>query len=177
MARNRSIPRSVAVRGARRQSIWLDFPFTSFAIGGGSTALALFQLGASGLALSPFTIVRTRITIHQRSDVDAAFEDQILAIGLAVVSAQAVAIGITAMPTPVTDLASDLWFGLGFGMTSVGSHTGAGSAANFGRQWEIDSKAMRKVEDGDQVVMNAETTSFSDGVTFFVGGRMLVKLH
>jgi hypothetical protein len=44
------------------------------------------------------------------SDQFAQSESQIGAIGLAVVTDQAVGIGVTAVPTPITDLSSDSWF-------------------------------------------------------------------
>ena len=95
------------------------------------------------------------------------------------VSDQAVAIGVTAVPTPTVDGSSDLWhvyeflagrfvFGTGVGFTDVGVDR------------IIDSKAMRKVEDGQDVINVVE----GPGAALTVNGsiikgftRILVKLH
>jgi len=110
------------------------------------------------------------------SDQAAASEDQALNLGLAVVSIQASAIGVTAVPTPTTDQGSDLWFVY----QSIMSSHGAGTVdSNKGVGFAYDSRAMRKVEDQQDVVVVAETDliALTDGVSFRHTGRMLVKLH
>jgi len=62
-------------------------------------------------------------------------------------------------------------------MNSVGVHTGAGSAALRGRQFELESKAMRKVDVGQDIVLISEGSTIANGATVTWGGRMLVKLH
>ena len=88
------------------------------------------------------------------------------------VSDQAVAVGVSAIPTPVTELSSDLWFVHQWIMNSVG----AGDVNNIkGHQMSVDSRAMRKVEDGQDVVIVQETdlTGTGAGVILTVAGRML----
>ncbi len=135
------------------------------------------SLGAGMLAIRPFTIVRTRGIIGIFSDQFVATEDQEIAYGHAVVSDQANAIGITAVPTPVTDLTSDLWYvyetvlaRFVFG-TGVGFNPGASTLRYF------DSKAMRKVEEGQDRVTVLESASTSEGCIITTSFRMLVKLH
>ncbi len=166
------IPQGGAVR-QRRETLWVGFTptETTFTATGGTL---LFSLSAAGLALRPFTIVRTRLNLYIRSDQVAAREIQSGAVGVAVVSEQAEAIGISAIPTPVTDLESDLWLL----WTIVQSSSTAGSDGGVdGKGMEIDSKAMRKVADGDQVVVVGELSGLSNGFQLTVGGRMLLKLH
>jgi len=43
--------------------------------------------------------------------------------------------------------------------------------------WGFDSRAMRKVEDGQDIVSVAENASGSAGLTYVAKYRMLVKLH
>jgi len=93
----------------RRESAWLAGVEVQSAIGAGGAVL-ISGLNALALALRPFTIVCTRGYLWLRSDQIIATEDQTVYYGNAVVSDQAVAIGITAVPTPFTNSASDLWY-------------------------------------------------------------------
>ena len=175
MARRREFVRgAVAIRG-KRQTTWLQLDPVITIVD--SSAVLVGSLNAAALALRPFTVVRTRTTVHIRSDVDAAAENQIAGIGHAVVSDQAVAIGVTAVPTPLTDLGSDLWFAINLMYSSVGTHTGAGSYANRGVMEHFDSRAMRKVEVGQDLITVIEGSTVVNGAAVTCGGRILVKLH
>jgi len=132
------------------------------------------SLNAAALALRPFTIVRVRGLINLRSDQASAIEDVQIGWGLAVVSDQASAIGITALPTPITDQASDLWFAFAFASASRLFLTSGGQDS---QTFVIDSKAMRKVEDGEDMVETVENGSASAGAAFMIRYRILVKLH
>ncbi len=89
------------------------------------------------------------------------------------VSDQAVAIGVTAVPTPITDQASDLFY---FYAENYGKFGGT-AVEEQGRQILIDSKAMRKVEDGEDLIITFETPSFVSSAVNRFGGRALIKLH
>ncbi len=91
------------------------------------------------------------------SDQQIATETQIAAFGLCVVSDQALAIGITAVPTPVTDLGSDLWFVHQMTFNDFTFASAASYQSSAGRIYEIDSKAMRKVNDDQDIVLVFET--------------------
>ncbi len=159
-------------RGSRRETRWLDLkPVSATMVSEGGTIL--FSLTTIELALRPFTIVRTHVAYHVHSDQAAAFESQVGAVGFAVVSDQAVAVGITAVPTPITDLESDLWFVHEIYMQSSASVV----EGQVGFRYTIDSKAMRKVEDGQDVVVLAELDNQGSGQDIILGGRMLIKLH
>ena len=95
---------------------------------------------------------------------------------MAVVSDQATAIGVTVVPTPVTDAGSDFWF-LHAYLSASFTFLSAVGAVNDGRFYEIDSKAMRKVDVGQDLVVVGEKTGTSSGLTLFTQGRVLVKLH
>ncbi len=103
---NRPFVRSTS---QRRQTVWIGLPFsTNTLTAGGGTIIA--SLSAGGLALRPFTIVRTLYQIYIRSDQVAAREIYAGAFAEAVVSEEAVTAGVAAMPTPVTEADSDLFF-------------------------------------------------------------------
>ena len=134
-------------------------------------------MNAAALALRPFTIVRTRFQIMVTSDQVIASEDQGGALGMAVVSDQATAIGVSAVPTPITDMGSDLWFVHQQYHTAFTLVSGVGFDGRSGQVVDIDSKAMRKVDIGQDVVIVAESDTPSSGYDFTVGGRMLIKVN
>ncbi len=164
-------------RGKRRESLWFDLVATEVTIPGASTALLILSLDAGALALRPFTIVRTYFNYHIRSDQVAAIEEYQTAVGMCVVSDQASAIGVTAVPTPFTDLGSDLWFVHSIMANQFLFLDATGSNPNSGVSKDIDSKAMRKVEDGQDVVVVLENSSISAGCVVISAGRMLIKTH
>ncbi len=160
----------------RRESLWFaGFPAIT-AMGAASTAVLVGSLNAAALALRPFTIVRTRGTLFMQSDQQIASEDQDVAFGQAVVSDQAVAIGITAIPTPSTDDGSDLWFVYERLFNSLVFATAA-AFDRIGVERVVDSRAQRKVQDGEDMIIVAETSSISSGAALFNYTRVLIKLH
>ena len=120
-------------------------------------------------------MVRTHLTVGIRSDQLLATEDQIGAIGLCIVSDQALAIGVTAVPTPITDMESDLWFLHKVLINSMFFSTAASFQSPGSIVYEIDSKAMRKVNDDEQIVIVQEASGVSQGQVVSVGGRLMIK--
>ncbi len=164
------------IRGgkARRESFWIGWVFTDTALAALNTAAITNSLTAVGLALRPFTIVRTRMQLYIRSDQEAASESQFGAWGFCVVTDQAFSIGVTAVPTPVTDMDSDSWLAHQWLMSSHGAGT---VDSQKGQPYEVDSKAMRKVEDGFQPLPLVENGSGAGGIVISAAGRFLIKLH
>jgi len=145
-----------------------------------NSAALILSLSAAGLALRPFTVIRTRLHFSVRSDQSAASENFDAAIGCAVVSDQAAAIGITAVPTPFTDLGSDLWFvhqiidGHFLFISGVGVEGNSNSPTGG---MDVDSKAMRKVNGDQDLVTVIENSGLSSGTQVYAAGRQLIKLH
>jgi len=159
-------------RRSGRKSVWLQFAFQSTTnVGNGSSII--FSLNAAALALRPFTIVRSHFDFYLHSDQAAAAENQVALWGAAVVSDQAAAVGITAVPTPNTELGSSLWFAIR-GMFA--NATNLTDVTNGGQKYSLDSKAMRKVEVGQDVVLVEENPS-SSGYILRMVGRILVKTN
>ncbi len=102
-----------------------------------------------------------------------ALETQIGAVGFAVVTDQAVAVGVTALPTPITDLASDMFFLHQFLLARTVFATAIGFEAPGGTVIQVDNKAMRKVNDDQDLVITTE--GLSDGFIIDIAGRFLVK--
>ena len=96
---------------------------------------------------------------------------------MSIVTDQAAGIGVTAIPTPIDDQASDnwfLWFPFAAGIV-FGDSTGFNS--NALTRFDFDSKAMRKVDDGDTAVVVLQNNSSAHAMEFYLSFRMLVKLH
>jgi len=159
---------------SRRESLWFSGVFFQQTVGG-STAVVLSSLNVAALGLRPFTVVRTRGVLSIRSDQAAAREQQICAYGHAVVSDQSVAVGVTAIPTPATDDGSDLWFLFQVMQGFFEFRDNTGTQQTQG-QLEVDSKAMRKVEDGQDLVQVLET-QVGTGCVLSGYMRTLIKLH
>ena len=147
----------------RRESLWIFLTEAATTMASANTAVLVLSLNAAALALRPFTIVRTRMDWFLRSDQTAALEAYQTALGLAVVSDQAVGIGVTAIPTPFTDMGSDLWFTHEIQSSVFAFISGVGFQSDAGVNRVVDSKAMRKVEDGEDIIMALENSSLSDG--------------
>ena len=163
---------------SRRETLWLEVPLVNTTLAAGGSAILSHVLTTAEKALRPFTVIRTRLIFHVASDQVSADETQACALGVAVVSDQAVAIGITAVPTPSTDRASDLWlvFDEMYSRVTVGGT--ADSVGVYGVLRDVDSKAMRKVEEGSDIVIVQESDAGqSAGLNVAVAGRILIKLH
>ncbi len=170
-------------RGGRqvRETLWFGMAETRTTLTSANSATLILSLNAAALALRPFTIVRSLMHYSARSDQSAAAENWATALGGAVVSDQAVAIGVTAVPTPFTDLGSDLWFlhhiidGQFLFISGVGVEPNAVSPPGGTL---IESKAMRKVESGQDLIFVIENDGLqATGTASYVSGRVLVKLH
>jgi len=174
--------RRTFVRGGRqvRETLWLELEPTRTTMAAASTAVVILSMTATELALRPFTVVRTIVHASLQSDQTGATENFDAAIGFAVVSDQASAIGVTAVPTPMTDLDSDLWFfhqildGAFKFVSGVGVDP-QGVVPSGGGNYE--SRAMRKVNGDQEVTVVTEASAISSGCQLYAAGRMLIKLH
>ncbi len=175
MARRRDFVRGAAGIRRSRESTWVTLaPVNVTMTAAGGTIIG--SLNAAALALRPFTIVRARFKYMVRSDQAAAIETQVGAIGIAVVSDESIAAGVGSIPTPITEIGSDLWLLHEIFMSMESNLTDRSLNGSVG---EIDSKAMRKVEAGQDIAIVAEmsTASSTGGMVVSLGGRMLFKLH
>ncbi len=162
-------------RTNRRETSWILLADLSTALGAGVSVMSA-SLNAAALAMRPFTIVRVRGFIHLRSNQVAASETYAASMGWAVVSDQATAIGVTAVPTPITDRGSDLFFVYESLMGRI--EPAATSTFEAGKFSRFESKAMRKVNDDQDIIVTVENSGIStNGVVWADGARALIKLH
>ncbi len=162
--------------GSPRQTSWFPIDLTSTTVSGAGSLLN--SLTTAELARRPFTIIRTHLEMQIVTDQSANSEFQLAGLGMCVVSDQAAAIGVTAVPTPLTDLDSDLWFVHQLLFCNQQIISAIGFTNPSGVRMAIDSKAARKVNDAENVVVTAQQNSIlGDGFSMQVGGRLLIKEH
>ena len=162
------------VSGKRRETRWIastdETALTNLAAG---TAILDQSLGG---AVDPFTIIRTRGHVWIGSDQTTSSEDPFGAFGMAIVSDQVVAVGVTAVPTPFTEDDSDYWFVHDYfaqGLRVLDA-TGASWAGLI--DTPFDSKAMRKVNPDESCIFVLENGSSSHAFDFLVKFRQLIKV-
>ena len=164
---------SGARSGPKRKTLWLDFVMGENTVASGAVLVA--SLNAAALALRPFTVVRSHVALSIRSDQAAAIEHQNAAFGMAVVSDQSVAIGVTAVPTPVVDSFSSLWM---LHTYIIGDESALTDRTRPATNLMIDSKAMRKVELGQDLIFVLEhVNGVGQGFIMSSGGRILIKTN
>jgi len=169
----RSHGRFRVARGQRRATFWGRSPADTGVTG---LAAATAVLDSTAVSADPGeTIVRVRGMISIRSDQLAASEDVVGAVGFAVASDQAVAVGVGSLPTPYTDQDSDLWFVHQFFTHSFtfGDATGFGQPAMS--VFSFDSKAMRKFPLGTTLIVVVENGAAAQGLFYFLNYSVLFK--
>jgi hypothetical protein len=123
------------------------------------------------------TLVRTRGFAALRSDQVAASEPQLLTYGVAIVKEAARLAGAASLPDPFTDADDSIWqtWGQMFGRIEVLSAVGF-DGQNQSTQ-VIDSKAQRKIDTGESLVLMATNANATSGLSITMGLRFLFKLH
>jgi len=160
----------------RRQTFWIGGTEVVTTNAAASGATLLTSLNAAALALRPFTVVRTRGLLAARSDQTGAAEFYSIAFGLIVVSEEAVAAGVGSVPTPDAQNSSD-WYVYERIANQFGFVSGTGILLSMTERI-IDSRAMRKVSEGQQLISVQEVSATSGGgVTMSSFARTLIKLH
>ena len=148
--------------------------------GSGGTGYKSLAVGSAVIDQSlPFTtaatIIRTRGSVSTVSDQVAANEAPFGAYGICVVSNQAFAIGITAIPTPYTDADSDLWFVHGYWYCPFAFGSAVGFN-NVSQRTDFDSKVMRRISEDETVVMVMENGDATGGISYRFDFATLIKL-
>ena len=168
-------------QGQRRMTEWgasADITALS-ALSAGSVVLdqSFTDAVLSGAGLLPSTIVRVRGDIWCRSDQDAANENPFGAMTFAIANENARAAGVASLLAPLADEAADSFFVFQYFM---GGNFGASTGALFANPWHhfpFDSKAMRKIEDGDSIVIVLENGDSAGTMHYILKFRILFKLH
>ena len=119
------------------------------------------------------TIRRTRGTLLVTSDQTATSELHLGALGFMVINDVALALGITALPGPVTQAPDDGWFVWEPFMALSDVRSGESAPNTFHRGFDFDSKAMRRVEEGFGIAIVVENASAAFGIEVSLAFSML----
>ena len=133
-----------------------------------------FQIIAEGL-----TLIRIRGQFSMNIETAAAIGERMIgAFGIAIVTDQAFAAGISAVPTPIDEQLHDSWlFWRAIQLQAINVTETFGNAGSGRVEFEVDTKAMRKLTPNDtiyavvQVVENGTVTANA-----FFDSRALFKL-
>ncbi len=163
---HRSFPRSA---GSKRQTDWIGPALQGFiaVASGGATIIHSFPFETSG------TIVRVRGNIAVKPQAVSADLSIVGAYGMAVVSAEAFTAGVASVPEPMTDADWAGWFV--WRSFSYSFEFNDATGINFVPwNFEVDSKAMRRVRPNEVIVGVAE--SFVGAYSISAPLRVLEKL-
>ena len=162
--------------GPRRLSTWVGSADQGYLNVTAGSKIIHQSLTMAGSSLDPdATVVRTRGIISVRPTVFTADVDIIGAVGFTIVSVRAFNAGIGSILGPWTDLGADVWFV--WQPISFSLEVGSAADTTFVSSVDIpfDSKAMRKMTNGEVMVVavESESAAFSISIPF----RMLWKLQ
>ena len=176
MARSVVVRRSFSNRGrvSGRQTEWNARVFqTAFQALAANSVILDSIAGTQFLAKRPLTITRTVGSLWVNSDQVSATEEPFGALGMLIANDIAVSTGVTALPNPVTDAPSDLWF-LYQSFVASGANSAAYNGSSF---MQFDSRAQRKVPEGSTVAVLLANSSAAHGLKYILNYRILLKLH
>jgi len=163
MARSRTFrPRS----SSRPNRSWGGLAFATYTTVGAASKVLLGSLTLSNPGIDE-THLRTVGVLSVRSDQKVASEDMLGAIGMILVSDQALATGITAIPGPTTDIADDGWLFYQPIVQTFEFVSSVGFDSQGAVQYHFDSKGKRIVHDGVSIALvaqNSGSTGWAVGV-------------
>ena len=119
------------------------------------------------------TVLRCVGAFSVRSDQAAASEDQLGAFGLCVVTDRAIAIGFSAVPGPVTNIADDVWSTYMTIAQSFEFVSAVGVRPDMAHLYNFDSKAKRKIPDGYSLAVVVENAHATHGFDIALTVRVL----
>ena len=181
---------STGVRSLRRKTNWAIGPQTagdgaSIAIG---SSQALLAANGAQVIESGITLVRLRGSLNLFLTSAAALGDGFHgAFGIGIATLPAFTIGVTAVPTPITEESWNGWlYHRYFGIFSGGPIAAATAAqealqvnsTSAALNFEVDSKAMRKLNTDTVIFAALEVIELgaSSTMEFAFNSRLLVKL-
>ncbi len=183
MARSRNVlvPRG----GSRRRTSWGVGPGSGTTTNQVSATGTLLPAGAT-LTDDGLTLIRTRGVLDmQITDSGTPAATMMGAVGIGVVTSEAFAIGATAVPLPVTDDQWDGWlYHWYFSLWSANAINGGSQVdtdainTNLAHvRFEVDSKAMRKIDFNETIMACLEVIETGTSImNWSFRSRTLVKL-
>ena len=161
-------------RGFRPATFWAgDIPIIQTVVPAASKVILSSFTNASGEEL---TIRRTRGLFTVSSDQSAASEFVIGAMGALAVTNTALTAGVASLPDPFTDVDDDVWYVFEHFAQTLQVFTAVGVEPRFVTHYAFDSKAMRKVPDGEGIAFVAANAAAANGCTMSLSVRWLSSI-
>jgi len=162
---------------ARRLTEWASITTVAAINIAAGSDLLLTSLTAADLSpLVPATLVRVRGEMVFSSDQNSADEIQIGSYGIGVVQDAARAAGPPSIPSSLVDAGDDLWLNWQSMMTR--GEGGAGTViGSTPKTYTLDAKAMRKIVDGEAIIVAVSNHSATTGIQVMFQARFLFLLH
>ena len=161
----------------RRRTGWEEGPGQNTFVNINASSVAILGAGQQA-GEDGNTIIRLRgfveLNLTQAVTIGDGFAG---ALGIGIVSAAAFAVGVTAVPTPITEVEWEGWLWHQY----FNLHSAVATAAMTGSagilRLMIDSKAMRKIDTEETIYAALEVTETGGGnMIVRLGTRMLIKL-
>ena len=164
---------------ARRKSSWEIGPGRGRVTITASTTPMIIGVGGAA-SEDGLTLARLRGDLYVRMIAAAASGDIMSGwVGIGITSTQGFAIGVTAVPTPVTELAEENWIWMHhWSVEAVQDAEVLNRGGLGGYHVPIDTKSMRKLNIGDVMyaAVEASSTSGTPVASFELDTRALVLL-
>jgi len=157
--------------GSRGVKEWGGGPFAEQALSITQGLLAtFFEAG------SPSTILRIRGQFVVKGTPDAVTDDDVVGLGLIVISEAAAVAGGASVPGPINDEGSP-WIWHQYVPLVAGQAALLGQDIGSIVRVEIDSKAMRKLGINERLALVGELTTGSYAAVSVTGGFRILVLH
>ncbi len=168
MARRPTIQR----RRTPSNKSWAGTAATAFVTVPAASKILLGSFSLSNPGIDE-TLLRVRGMFSFKSDQAANSEDQLGAVGMILVTDTALAVGITAIPSPVTDDDDDGWLVHQYFAQHFHNLSSVGFVNDLGKGYPFESKAKRIVHDGTSIAIVAENIHATHGISIALMFRVL----
>ena len=160
-------------RGGRPNRGWSGLIEATYTTVAANSAVLLFTFTPSNPGID-LVILRTVGVVSVALDQSTSNENQLGGFGLIAVSDDAVAIGITAIPDPVSDIDHDGWFIY----QAFSQQSGVSGSFMPSREYQFDSKAKRILPgEGITLAGVCANAHASQGLEVQVGLRILAQVR
>ena len=159
--------------GARRKTTWVGPADQGFVVVAANTQVIISSFTPGTQGLPQPTVIRSRGIVSVVFDDLTADRTVVGAWGIGVVSQEAFIAGQAAIPGPWSEAGWDGWLAWGTFGNALEFVTGTGSLLSSTTE-VVDSKGMRKVTDGEVIVLMAESEATAFRIAMNI--RMLLKL-
>jgi len=164
--------RSFVRRGGKKNFLWVAAATTGINLAASTKQATSLLVVTDGGSDSTLYRIRGRFYVSPQNPFDTS---TVIggAVGIIKVSDIAAGVGITAVEGPLTNAGSD-WIWHSYFFASYFQAAVDTAVVNPGFMVEIDSKARRRIDDNEQLVLVVETNA-SAAVTYYYGTRVLVS--